>query len=122
MKPCITIIVLILLATRVTAGEIPNDFLKSDKPEWQAYFKRYLVFPETHLTLDSFVTCLKIPHVTTCFFVPVTGSMTNMISLSATNLLPIEALWELKQQTTCGIEIWDKCYGTLYITFGNKNY
>lgn len=121
MKTCFIIFVLILSLSSVTGGEIPNNFLKSDKPEWQAYIKRYLVFPESRLTLQSLVECLKIPHVT------IRGNdndphdiMTNMVLLSDTKLLPRQALWELKEQTGYNIDL-DNRFGTLSINYPKRD-
>jgi len=108
MKKYISIIVLLLLATRVIAGEIPDDFLKSDKQEWKAYFKRHLGFPESRLTLELFVKCLKISHVAIRSNNPDPDFMTKKISLSSTNLFPRDALWELNQQNGCDITSVEK--------------
>ena len=116
MKPYIIIIVLLVLITRAFAGEIPNDFIKSDNPLLKAYFKTLLVFPESRITLGSFVDCLKFPHVCTRGNDEHHDIMTNIISLSDTKLLPRQAFWELKQQTGYNIDLDDK-YGTLYINW-----
>jgi hypothetical protein len=121
MKKYFFILVLFLLLNSIIAGEIPNDFLKSDNPHWKAYFKKLLVFPETSLSLESFVQCLKIPHVSTRFDAPVTGFMTKMISLSSTNLLPRQALWELKQQTGYNITAVEDNTGTLLINYPKRD-
>jgi hypothetical protein len=90
MKKYFFITVLFLLVTRIIAGEIPNDFLKSDDQEWQAYLKRSLVFPEPSITLESFVQCLKIPHVFERWDDPISPKTKKKILLSATKLLPSE--------------------------------
>ena len=122
MKTYLAIIVLFLLVTRVIAGEIPDDFLQTDRPLWKAYFNTYLVFPQSRITLKSFWQCVLYGHLVIQNKPdPDHDPDQYMISLSAVKLHPRQALWELKQQTGCDITAVEDNTGTLLIKFPKKD-
>ena len=118
MKTYITIIILILLATRGIAGEIPDDFLQTDRTIWNTYFNKYIVFPQSRITLKSFWQCVLSGHL--CIQNQPDPDHYK-ISLSAVKLHPRQALWELKQQTGCDITAVEDNTGTLLIQFPKKD-